>query len=1828
MDLKISFVNCQSNDILVKFQGKYISDCELDYHILQNEIQLAPKVKANTGIGEFCLIQDKPFGTWNRGKILDIISGIYEVLLIDQGNVVKVSSCYIASASGELFNLPPKVVSGIVSNILPTGEKWTPKAVNYFSSLVGLQIRGHVQTFLPHQVVLLEIPKVINYSIELNLAKYIDSNSFCLLVDIIHKFPTNSNWKQMPDLLQQRKIHSDFSLRLSDNPPSFKKVLDHLKPNLSLGTTEKVRISAAMSTDRFYCRLLSWEEDLNNLTASMTSHYEAINAEQNTVSDYFGVLCAAKRRDGLWHRGVIHKLISGEEVRIWFMDIGSYETMSSSNMQKLQLEFLSLPMMAIPCSLAAVSDQTESTRNMQLMQIKQGLLGNIIIAHINQFCSEEHLYYVTLYEKDYELNVECQLSNEHVSKISEANGNFHNAAVSKKEERKQSPVSALTETENDDIETITYKTIQMDVDSVHVVFVEYILNPSNFWIRTDDCQHAYSAMMEDITKLYDSCGPAEKLLEDLVPGQLCCALYTKDRHYYRAVITEIMDLEVTVYFLDFGNTETVDRCNVKTLLPQFTILPALAMCCTLAYAYPVEDVWVKSANDYFKQIVSDKPLFCHVLAKQKYKYVVDIRNSESSENSNIVALMVQAGFAEIWKIELNPAAPNMQSNSRLHKTVKLSTQIAPKDKSSDYSETWDSATTTEPTITYKQYTFKPGTAVGVNVSHVNTPADFWCQQLSKSSQLNVLMLEIQKYYSTCRSMYQPGQIACVAKRICDGIFYRASVTNQTSGKKTEVLFVDYGFLEKVQFSELREIKSHFLKLEGQAFRCSLNAVAPVWTSAACRDFKKFVQATTTNLKCTIYALYSGETSGLCNAVKLENPYKDACQYLVEKGHAVVVCDTIQSVNLHTFCYSDFGIKVGDKEQVYVTYFYNSGKFYCQLARNTSVIEELMENLSRIGEKIKPEECTGKKSSLCIVKYSEDGNYYRAVTCPVTTSSCFGAFFVDFGNNQMVTENERLPIPGDAADILCVPMQAIQCSFFDLRDTIITPKVKKWFEDHCIGKLLKAVVVAKNSDGQLELELYDGKILINQKIKDLLGTSSHIETSEMPVKPSNGYTENGNTKTNTIQCKPRGKQSLKPDLNGEDPTISNQIPMDTNLAQKSKPRSDRSVKCKTSELQTLKKTVVKCSDLPQENIEPGTTLIGYTCHINNPDDFYIQLAEHEETILLLAEDLNKENASFQVISVNDLKTGSLVIARYPEDLALYRAVIKEVKEEHVFEVEFIDYGNTANVDSSNIFMLPDNFLTTPKLSIHASLSGLDDLQTSDKWSENMLSSFSDLVNSKPLSLTFISVLNSWWKICLTYEGKTVADEFISLFRTSIQKSPSVSKEYIPELCLAVDCEKAVDMVGKIESDHPVPSQSFQPSQLEKVKCVFFSDCGIFFVTLEQNSQESNLTSLISSTVHKADNRLVVKNITEGMVCLAKSVKMEMWFRATVEKTYPDKMKMLVFFIDHGTRETISMHNAKMLEGDILNIPKQAVACKWVWAKNVDEASFRKAVLSNIQKNIQVLFLDFMSSDSAWKVEVLISGSLLMEHFHNRGFAVYDKCNVPSTCDNSGALSFPKLSVPVAQFQFMTLYPVFVTAANDPSDFCLQLDDCEDTINNLSEMMANLPSEIPSLPSNSLALGCVCLLKCFSGKEWCRVEIVGIVNNFILLNLLDYGVFKKILYVDSDALKIIPKELASFPALTYHCTLHGVIPHGSHWSKEATDFFLQFVKKHDTMIQFIKTSANNKFEVCIYGEGQGRLAYQLVSKGHARHNENEDPKSYSENVLESDMKNLKVSLFKNT
>ncbi|NXQ38768.1 TDR15 protein, partial [Catharus fuscescens] len=1545
---------------------------------------------------------------WHRGRVLRKNGNIFEAFLIDTGHVLAVEETHLAAACDKLFQLPPKVVLGVFASILPLGERWDPKAINYFSSLVGLQITGHVKAVTPYQLFILEVPKIITDVLELQLGKFIDGDSFCLVIETLRALPQGMLCKRMPQLLKQKYPFRELlTLNNSEKPTDFCNVPDQLFPRLPVGSKENVKITGAVSPSKFYCQIQKCQKELECLTEAMRLYYEALVGENTTSCDSLGLLCAAKRQNGQWHRGVIKQLLS-DHVEVWFMDLGIIEAVPPSCIQKLKADFMLLPMISFPCTLSCFGSQDETVIKLQLKELTQALIGQTpVCVHVDLYNNSERLYYITLQkenlgsktvhpENQKETAEPCvslsETKNRSIAQNPKPSPEKNNS--SKNCSGNKDKKTCLSEW---DISFSNYcKREEMQMNSFYGAFVVYVVNPSDFWIQTCRYQNEFQTLMKNIACTYSHCRDDEMVLKNPEPGFLCCALYSKDGCYYRAIVAKVFRVSIMVYFLDFGNTDTVPCHNVKTLLPEFSALPALAMCCSLACTFPVDGVWVKKETDFFKNVVLNKPLLLHVVGKQNNKYIVNVQCHTGFLQGNVATCMIQAGYAEY---RLKPPDPLRRTAKKWHNGNHLKCKkeknnvektsntcknkvagngdILEKEKSLNnvspvpkesvvpshlgedaVSEMHNSVC--EKKLVYKELVFKPGAVYEVVCSCIFSPANFSCQLQSKLPELNNLMSQIQTYYKDHTNPYKTGQVACVVKCPRDGKWYRAAVVQQVSTNEVDVVFVDYGYRERVSLKDVQGVLPDFLTLESQAFRCGLKNVvfqsdSLKWSEEVHRQFEDFISSSRGPLTCTIYALVLVSPNCLCNVVDLRTPLTSVEEFLRECGLTQSECVGLRNLSslgsLYSFCYSSFNIRTGSEEEVYITHINSPSKFYCQLNRNTETLEALMRKVSDVS-KMSSNANYHSNTRLCIARHVEDGLFYRALAFPVESASFLWVDYVDFGSRRMVEKDQLMPIPDSATDLLFTPMQAIKFYLSDLKGAEFPARITTWFVNTFLGKLLKAVILSRESDGKIVVELYDGQLKVSQKIKEKvleeLAQKSLMEQfriydeyyqadtgenfgEEEQTACSSSKLCGGFSKQQTLQDS-KSTFSALPE-NGEEPWIGQ--PASHSLSY-SALHSKKIIVSAVSESQNERpnctgqqersnNNIPRLISLPQRDIQVNTEVAGYISHVNSPSSFYVHFAEDEDLIIKLADDLNEslENRGRENC-LNELMVGDLIVAEHDADCFYYRAVIKTLKSGNSYEVEFIDYGNAAVVSSSKICRIPEKFLTLPRFSIHCFLSSVKSVP-GESWTKESAAYFARMVRDKPVACKFLQQHGNKWEIDVICDGESLSNNLLRQVTLQEYLNQLLSHCWTtvgPEECSNTNC-KEFDMSFKVNlvmwmllrsgRTYPGCATAVTDPSNFSVQFEIFFDC------------MQNLSLLLS---HLPDNlpALPEELVTPGANCLIEFGQEAEWYRAEISEV--TSQSVVLTFIDYGFLRTIpysDIHKLKVVPESLSYFPRLAHSC---------------------------------------------------------------------------------------------------------------------------------------------------------------------------------------------------------------------------------------------------------------------------------------------------------------
>uniref|UniRef100_A0A8C6NCF9 Uncharacterized protein n=1 Tax=Melopsittacus undulatus TaxID=13146 RepID=A0A8C6NCF9_MELUD len=1077
--LRVCTVGLRPEVPIVRLWG-LLGDRRADYISLRGQIQAAagprraaaprPTDSVAGGVelctGDLGLVE--VVGLWYRCCVVSRSGQDYRVFLLDEGCMVVTSACYLARGCEELFRLPPEVLGCIVADVVPFGSpgvaacgdppfsNWTVEAMEFLSFLHGKEMSGRVQEVLTPQLIVLELPQLVSQMHHLGLARQVTPSWFCqMLRQCLPYGHPRSHPKVQPSASSfvSSAVPQLPHVLLSYQPAS--PPLDYVYPQLRLDVTEPVLVTHVSDPHHFYCQLKSLSQEILCLSDTIHHTYKSSSC---LPLPKVGSPCAARGRDGQWYRALLLELIAGERNQqlalVIFVDYGRKETVTRANLCHLPPECFHVPVVTYACALQGISDGGYGWSPLQISKLKALVLGKGVNAHIKAFNSFEHLYYVNLYgENGINLNYvfglqACCLVSSH-TQVSQTEGQKQLEVEESPGELELPPGAPPIVLAHGDLASAPVADVHVNLGAFYDAQVSHLRDPSEFWLQLHEHQQLFGQLKQCMWDFYSHAVKLDGARWDLQPGSLCCAS-GKEGAFYRAVITRVLDSEVEIYLVDRGNTETVHRCALKELLPQFRELPALALKCCLADVCPLRGSWSEPSVSAFRAIVLNKRLKAHFLSVHGHKYIVEIFDQSQLGEKSVSKLMAQGGLGE-------------------ESDLKRSSKSLPAQKCQ----------------------LEVGTTVNVVVSCVENPGYFWCQLSRNCQDLKLLMSEIQEY---CENPSQPHawpNSPCLAQYSEDEKWYRALIISEVpSAEKVEVIYVDYGNRELVSLANLRSIHKRFLKLEVQAFRCSLyNLIQPngqdpfAWDEAAIQAFQEFVDTSSSHLelKCTVFALAS-ISKELFNIVDLMTPFQSACQFLTERGVARPLSpqNPVSSlVHLHSYYYSMHGIKIGSEEEVYITHVEDPWTFYCQLERCSDILAQLTDNIGRLSEKMSSLETLQKSESLCLAKYT-DNQWYRGIIMKRKPDT--EVFFVDFGNTETIDKDNLLPLPSDVCDILLLPMQAIKCSLSDISH--LPEEAVAWFKQAVLERQLRVIIVARESDGKLLVELFDGNTQINAKLKEL------------------------------------------------------------------------------------------------------------------------------------------------------------------------------------------------------------------------------------------------------------------------------------------------------------------------------------------------------------------------------------------------------------------------------------------------------------------------------------------------------------------------------------------------------------------------------------------------------------------------------------------------------------------------------------------------------------------------------------------------------------------------
>jgi staphylococcal nuclease domain-containing protein 1 len=206
------------------------------------------------------------------------------------------------------------------------------------------------------------------------------------------------------------------------------------------------------------------------------------------------------------------------------------------------------------------------------------------------------------------------------------------------------------------------------------IVVSDIMSGSHFYVQkvTDEI-HQLEKLMSELGQ-YQNGRPADPAFKARV-GDAVSAKFTEDNCWYRAKVRRISHEGIEVFYLDFGNSETLPSTRVRALPETFKTLKPQAHEATLSFVKSParqEDYGIESI-ERFRDLTGDKQLVANIDAREGSVLCLtlyDFRKSTSAEIS-INLEMVQDGQAFV-----TPKVRYAQGNQAIIKSLEQAQEEA------------------------------------------------------------------------------------------------------------------------------------------------------------------------------------------------------------------------------------------------------------------------------------------------------------------------------------------------------------------------------------------------------------------------------------------------------------------------------------------------------------------------------------------------------------------------------------------------------------------------------------------------------------------------------------------------------------------------------------------------------------------------------------------------------------------------------------------------------------------------------------------------------------------------------------------------------------------------------------------------------------------------------------------------------------------------------------------------------------------------------------------------------------------------------------------------
>ncbi|XP_019515638.1 PREDICTED: tudor domain-containing protein 1 [Hipposideros armiger] len=544
------------------FCQKLQSGCqlaELQASLSQYCGHMTPRSDFYPAIGDICCAQFSEDGQWYRASVLAYASEeLVLVGYVDYGNFEILSLKRLCPITPKLLELPMQAIKCVLTGVKPSLGIWTPEAIRL--------MKKNVQNKM---VTVKVVDKLENSSLVELLDESVTPNISVTQVLIDAGFAVGEKGvvTDKPSGTHEASVPLGVEAKLS-----WKWVA------LSVDRTVDVVVCMVYSPGEFYCHVLAEDavKKLNDLNRSLAEY-----CQQKLSNDFKAEIgqpcCAFFAGDGSWYRALVNEILPNGNAKVYFVDYGNIEEVTADELQMIPSKFLKLPFQGVPCWLADIQPRNKHWTKEAIVRFQMCVAGIQLQARVVEITEKGVGIELTNLSTSYPRIISDVLIDEHLVVKASApwKALAKNRLANKWDLQIDAPDCQAASS------AVQWRTVEVPVNKTVQARILEIINPNLFYAVPNEMpedQEKLCILTAEMLEYYN----AQKSPLSYRPssGDACCAKYTNDDLWYRAIVLETSDAEVKVLYADYGNIETLPLSRVQPISASHLELPFQIIKCS------------------------------------------------------------------------------------------------------------------------------------------------------------------------------------------------------------------------------------------------------------------------------------------------------------------------------------------------------------------------------------------------------------------------------------------------------------------------------------------------------------------------------------------------------------------------------------------------------------------------------------------------------------------------------------------------------------------------------------------------------------------------------------------------------------------------------------------------------------------------------------------------------------------------------------------------------------------------------------------------------------------------------------------------------------------------------------------------------------------------------------------------------------------------------------------------------------------------------------------------------------------------------------------------